>query len=157
LGVVILLATAASGQSQEPKPVRNKRAKPPAAALPVGPPPSFMLVSGVNLEARELTMLHRVMVPVVVEREVEVEVDGMKVRERRAVTVLQQEERTQLMSLDHIVASAGGKRLESDEAWKALRGQIVLVTSTEKLDPAYAKLLSKDAVTITTKTSKRQP
>jgi hypothetical protein len=158
LGLVILLAAASSGQAQEQKAVKQRRAK-RAAALepPAGPPPTFMLVSKVDTDAGQLTLHYRQAVPVMETREVEVEIDGMKVRQTRVYTVMRSEDRAQLLSFDTIVSTAGGKTVETDDAWKALRGQIVLVTSAEKLDPAYVKLLSKDTVTIETKPTKPQP
>jgi hypothetical protein len=156
LGVAILL-TAARGNGQEPKPLKKKRAKAAAQTLPAGSPPSFMLVAKVDTDARQLTMLYRVAVPVTATREVEVEIDGKRVRQTEAFTMLRDEDRMQLLSWDAIVATAGGKALDDDDAWKALRGQIVVVTSGEKLDPAYARLLGKETVVIETKPAKPRP
>lgn len=150
LGIAILLSAARS-EGQEPKPAKKKRAKAAAQTLPAGPLPSFMLVTKVDTEARQLELLYRVAVPVTATREVEVEIDGKKVRKTEVFTTFRNEDRVQTLSLDGIVASAGGEALEGDDAWKALRGQIVAVASGEKLDPAYAKLLSKETVVIETK------
>jgi hypothetical protein len=156
--VAVTLGVAASGSAQE-KGGKKKQPKPAVATtLPSDPPPTFMLVTEVDAEARQLTLHYRVSIPVIETREVEVEIDGMKVRQTQTFTVLRAEDRRTVMLLDGIVAAAGGKPLKTDDEWKALRGRIIVVAHPGgKLDPAYAKLLSKDTVTIEHKPAEGAP
>jgi len=115
--------------------------------LPKTAPPTFLFISEIDKD-RFLVEV-REMVPVTREIEVKVEKNGRIVLEKRAVTEYMTVARMVAYPLkDAKILDAEGKELKKEDAWKTLKpGMAVLVTTDKNgVDPAYLKLLSRDAL-----------
>lgn len=119
----------------------------PCLALAQGsaPPPALKLVSGIEKEKGEVTLLTTVIkfVPVTVEREVIV--NGMKMK----ITVTEytnvSEQRQEIVKItDGRVITPDGKQLPLDDVWKRLTKNTVIAVSIDGNTPAqtYLRALS---------------
>lgn len=87
-------------------------------------------------------------VPVQKEVVVTVELNGKLVQEKRTVTVHEQVEMVQAVSLKGAKATSGGKELTEKELAERLAKSTPIVTSQGPIDAKYRKLFKDDAILI---------
>jgi hypothetical protein len=112
---------------------------------PKGHPPQFMVIKDVNMEAKQLVTTSWVMGNLAIKK------DGDKV-------ILSQDvqQRDNNVALDSVnISTVGGKKIDGEAALKALKGQVVVVTNLESVDPLFLKALAKDTIVITNKPAKK--
>ena len=142
--LLILLAGTAAGQ--------------PVPPFPKTTPPAFQLVSDFDAGRGRVRFIHSELVPVqekVVTKEI---IDGReRVVERvvtKFVTVLKETEH-KLAGFE--ILTGAGKTLTPDEAAPLVKDRLVLVVPDESgLDPAYLKVLAKDAIVFVRKKGNRE-
>ena len=115
----------------------------------IGLPPCFAVVTELDKKAGEVTLQEQMMRLEPVEVEQEVEKDGKKVKEK--VTIAKTVIVTQLfkIALKHHQGYDGeGKKIAADDLLKrlAVSGVVLLASDFKEIDPAYLKLLRKDAL-----------
>jgi hypothetical protein len=123
-----------------------------AMAQPASPP-QFRKVHAVDRETNEVQFAVTEYVMEVREVEVEVEVNGMKVLEKRRFTVVVPRIVLTGMKLEGIDVMTGeGKKLSRDEAFQRLAAGQIVVFATNALAPEYMKVLAKDAIILVVRT-----
>ena len=118
---------------------------------PSGPPPRLVALSKVDREAVAFTITETRYVPVVVQKEVQVNVGGMIQKQKVNVT----EHVAQLVEVPQSlkgakVQTAGGQKLTVEEALKKLSpGSLVLLSvDNNPVDPAYLRVFKEEVLVI---------
>jgi len=120
---------------------------PEGVAPPKGPPPTFRTVASLDAAKGIVLVNETVAVPVTVTKAVQRNVGGQNVVENVTVTEMRQETRTiQIRLADNEITRGDGTALSADAAKEAIQPGMVLVVSNGPLDPAYRRLMAKEAV-----------
>lgn len=129
----------------------------PATARPQTPPPRFVVVADVEPKKNLLRLLTWETRMEVMQRVVEVEKDGMKVKQTQVVTVENARESDLHLPLDRVIAvSASGQRIAGAAAWRAARGRVmVLPYRNQPADAAYTATLGRDTFVISVSAGKK--
>lgn len=117
--------------------------------------PSFLFLADVGKDKFVVTVAE--MVPVVKNVLVNVEKNGVVVTETLKVMEYQAAWKEVTYSAkDMKVLDSTGKELKKEEGWKMLKPGMVVLTTTDAngVDPAYLKLLTKDALILVLPASK---
>jgi len=125
--------------------------------MPKGSPPEFVFVSGVDKDKGVFKVQTSVAMPVTKTVTKVVVINGMNVPQMVSVIEYQYSTKEESRNLAAFrVLDAQGKELEGDAGWKRLAdGKLVIrQAGTEPIDPAYLKLLAKDALILAPKAEK---
>ena len=122
-----------------------------AYGQPSAPAPIFKTVTSTNPKKGVIVFRETVYKNVPVLKEIEVNVNGQKVKKTVTETVTIAEERlVEVNATKSRVITADGKQLPIDEVWKRVKANTVVVFSGDHQTPAqeYLRTLSAEAVVI---------
>jgi hypothetical protein len=112
-----------------------------AQPAPSGPPPVFKVVHGADKAKGQIIFLETVTKTLPVQKQIEVIMNGVKVKQLVTELVLVQETRTTAVdAAKSRVITPDGKQLPIDEVWKRLKQNTVVVISGDGNTPAQAYL-----------------